>query len=282
MTTPLALTIAGSDCSAGAGLQADLKTFASHGLHGLTAVTCVVSETPLTVSQVHPVPPELLRDQIKLLLDSYPIGAIKTGMLYSKAHIEVVCELLAHSSIPLVVDPVMVASTGDPLLVDDALAEVSARLLPLATVITPNLPEAGYLLDREVRSAGDQESAALELAHRYQAACYLKGGHLKDCHQHRDLLARDGSLTSFVGEHLELPQTHGTGCTLSAALAAGLALGHSLAEAAAKAHRFTHRALRDSSSWPVPHSSQRIWHLDQTSKKTFPTPSSRKTIKKEL
>ncbi|MFT6596570.1 MAG: hydroxymethylpyrimidine/phosphomethylpyrimidine kinase, partial [Akkermansiaceae bacterium] len=164
MDIPVALTIAGSDCSAGAGLQADLKTFTSFGVHCLTAVSCVVSETPLTVNQIHPVPPVILQDQIRLLLASYPVAAIKTGMLYSKAHIVAVCELLADTGIPLVVDPVMVASTGDPLLVDVALEAISERLLPLATVITPNLPEAGILLGRSVLAFDEQEKAASELS----------------------------------------------------------------------------------------------------------------------
>lgn len=275
MTPPVVLTIAGSDCSAGAGMQADLKTFSSFGLHGLTAVTCVVSETPLEVSQVHAIPPEVLHDQIRLLLNRYPIAAIKTGMLYSRDHIAVVCDLLAESSIPLVVDPVMVASTGDPLLLDDALAEVSRCLLPLATVITPNLPEASFLLGRKVTSPTDQEKAALDLASDFGVACYLKGGHLKDRDQHRDLLADQGSLRSFTAEHLELPQTHGTGCTLSAALAAGLALGQPLEEAAAQAHHFTHQALRDSFSWPAPNSGYAIWHLNQIASPPLSHPAPR-------
>lgn len=250
-------------------MQADLKTFSSFGLHGLTAVTCVVSETPLEVSLVHPVPPEVLQDQIRLLLKRYPVAAIKTGMLYSRDHIAAVCDLLAECPIPLVVDPVMVASTGDPLLLDDALAEVGNRLLPLAKVITPNLPEASFLLGREVETANDQEEAALELSSKFGGACYLKGGHMKDRDQHRDLLADDGSLSAFTAPHLDLPQTHGTGCTLSAAFAAAIALGQSTLEAADMAHRFTHQALRDSFSWPVPDSRDAIWHLNQNSPKVI-------------
>ena len=261
--TPVVLTIAGSDCSAGAGIQADLKTFSSFGLHGLTAVTCVVSETPLEVSEVHPVPPPVLEDQVRLLLKRYPIAAIKTGMLYSKEHIEIVYNLLAGIDLPLVVDPVMVASTGTPLLLEDALTEVAEHLLPLATVITPNLPEAGWLLGRNVQSGADQEHAALELSGRYGNACYLKGGHLEGSPRHRDLLVIDQNLASFTAEHLDLPQTHGTGCTLSAALTAALALGQNLEEAAGTAHRFTHCALRDSFQWFSPKSSQEVWHLKQ-------------------
>ncbi len=266
MTPPVALTIAGSDCSAGAGLQADLKTFSSFGVHGLTAVTCVVSETPETVSQVHPVPPVILQDQIRLLLASYPIAAIKTGMLYSKSHIVAVCELLADTGIPLIVDPVMVASTGDPLLVEDALEAISERLLPLATVITPNLPEAGFLLGRPVLTLEEQEKAARELSEKYQAACYLKGGHAENSGQHRDLLAHKQSIDTFSSPHLDLPQTHGTGCTLSAALTANISAGLSILEASQSAHRFTHQALQHSLEWNIPGSSGKIFNLDQNQK----------------
>ena len=265
MQKPIALTIAGSDSSGGAGLQADLKTFSSFGVHGLTAVTCVVSETPLVVSQVHPVPPVILQDQIRLLLGSYPIGAIKTGMLYSKPHIVAVCELLANTGIPLIVDPVMVASTGDPLMKDDALDAIRERLLPLATVITPNLPEAGILLGKSVITMEDQETAVAELSSTFGVSTYLKGGHLENTHSHRDLLQTNGKMSSFEHEHLDLPQTHGTGCTLSSALAAAIASGSTLEEAAQKAHNFTQQALETSESWSCPGSQNRVYHLNQSS-----------------
>ncbi|MEJ6643533.1 MAG: bifunctional hydroxymethylpyrimidine kinase/phosphomethylpyrimidine kinase [Akkermansiaceae bacterium] len=263
MTLPIAMTIAGSDCSAGAGLQADLKTFSALGVHAFTAVTCVVSETPLTVNAVHPVPLEVLRDQIQLLLASYPVSAIKTGMLYSRDHILTVCDLLQGTDIPLIVDPVMIASTGDPLLVGDALEAISQRLLPLATIITPNLPEAGFLLGRPVVTARDQEEAAQELAEKYATICYLKGGHLRDEIDHRDLLTGDGEPVSFAAPHLDLAHTHGTGCTLAAALTAGIAKGLPIKEAAERAHEFTHQALKNSLTWTVPGSDRTISHLDQ-------------------
>ncbi len=264
MDTPIALTIAGSDSSAGAGLQADLKTFSSFGIHGLTAVTCVVSETPLTVSQVHPIPPLILQDQIRLLLESYPIGAIKTGMLYSKPHIVAVSELLADSGIPLVVDPVMVASTGDPLMMEDALEAIRERLLPLAKVITPNLPEAGIILGKPVITMEDQESAVEELSKAFGVSTYLKGGHLKDSKIHRDLLLHAGRIHSFEHEHLDLPQTHGTGCTLGAAMTAAIARGASIENAGDIAHRFTKGALEGSREWLSPFNGRKIFHLNQS------------------
>ncbi len=263
MKNPIALTIAGSDCSAGAGLQADLKTFSSFGVYGLTAVTCVVSETPLTVHHVHPVPPVILQDQIKLLLESYPIAAIKTGMLYSKAHIVAVLELLTDLEVPIVVDPVMVASTGDPLLVEDALDAIAERLLPLASVMTPNLPEAEILLGRSINTFEDQQEAAQELAAKYQLACYLKGGHAETDGIHRDVLCQQGSLEILEAPHLDLPQNHGTGCTLAAAITAGLSQEHSILEASRRAHQFVHQALKNSLIWTLPSGSDEISHLDQ-------------------
>jgi len=262
MIYPPALTIAGSDCSGGAGIQADLKTFSSSGVHGLCAVTCVVAETPRVVAEIHPVSPVILQSQISLLMESYPIAALKTGMLYSKAHIVAVCELLAGFDGAIVVDPVMVASTGDPLLEESALDAIMERLLPLASVITPNLPEAGILLGRPVLTLEEQEVAARDLADRYSCACYLKGGHFEDAPEHRDLLAHSEGLEKYSAPHLDLPSTHGTGCTLSAALTAGLAKGLSLAEASASAHQFTHQALKNSRSWSSP-TGQEVSHLNQ-------------------
>ncbi len=181
---PVALTIAGSDCSAGAGIQADLKTFQHFHVHGLTAVTCVVSETANIVRAVHPVPVAIVSDQVSLLLDSFPVAAVKTGMLYSAAHVRAVAEILArHPGLALVVDPVMIASTGDPLLEDDAITAYRELLLPLARVITPNLPEAEVLLGEKIPDEAALESAAHRLAERFGTAVLLKGGHLdtRDC-----------------------------------------------------------------------------------------------------
>jgi len=255
--TPIALTIAGSDSSAGAGLQADLKTFSALRVYGLTAVTCIVAETPKIVSSISPVDPVILQEQITLLLESYPVAAIKTGMLYSTAHLNAVCEILEQTDIPLIVDPVMVASTGTSLLQDEALHATRDRLCPLATVITPNLPEASALLDRETTRAEQQEEAALEICQRYSAACYLKGGHLEHVTEHRDILATTDGIEEFSAPHLDLPQTHGTGCTLASALAAGLAHQKTISAAAREAHHFTHQALLHSHTWG------NLSHLDQ-------------------
>lgn len=263
MTPPNAMTIAGSDCSAGAGLQADLKTLSALGVHALTAVTCVVAETPLEVSSIHPVPPEVLKDQIQLLLKSYPVNAIKTGMLYSADHIHTVCDLLEDSGIPVIVDPVMVASTGDSLLTNGAKEAITDRLLPLSTVITPNLPEAIQLLGRDITTNDGQEEAAIELAQKFGTGCYLKGGHRLDGPIHRDFFSCEEGNFSFSAPHLDIEQSHGTGCTFAAALTAGIAEGLFLKEAAEKAHQFTHQALKNSLFWMIPGQSQKIYHLDQ-------------------
>jgi hydroxymethylpyrimidine/phosphomethylpyrimidine kinase len=242
---PVALTVAGSDCSAGAGIQADLKTFQHFGVHGLTAVTCVVSETANVVRTVHPVPPELVADQAALLLESFPVAAIKTGMLFSAAHIRALhAVLLRHPEIPLVIDPVMIASTGTPLIGEDAIAALMA-LLPHAALVTPNLPEAEVLAGGPIVDAAAIEPTGLRLSERFGVPFLLKGGHLDgtDC---TDLLIAGGKTQRFSSERFALPGSHGTGCTLSAAITANLALGHDLAEAVGRAKLHLVRTLADS------------------------------------
>lgn len=249
---PVALSIAGSDCSAGAGLQADLKTFQHFGVHGLTAVTCVVSETANVVEGVHAVPPDFVAAQTALLLDAFPVAALKTGMLFSAAHVRAVAEVLASRRGPdLVVDPVMIASTGDPLLEPDAVAAYHERLLPLARLITPNLPEAETLLGRTVHGISDLENAARELAARFGTAILLKGGHLEgdDC---LDLLVDGPTLHRFHATRIPLPGSHGTGCTFSAAITARLACGDDLVDAVAAAKAYLGTALRHSYAFGSP------------------------------
>lgn len=251
-TVPVALTIAGSDCSAGAGLQADLKTFQHFQVHGLTAVTCVVSETANVVRAVHPVPVAIVCDQISLLLESFPVAAVKTGMLFSAAHVVAVAEILQNHRRPqLVVDPVMVASTGASLLEPAAVAAYREHLLPLARVITPNLPEAEVLLDSRIADAAALEEAAWCLWRRFGVAVLLKGGHLPgpDC---VDLLVDRGELFRFSGKRLEVAASHGTGCTLAAALTALLARGEALPAAVGMAKTFLNGALRSSYGFPAP------------------------------
>lgn len=246
---PVALTIAGSDCSAGAGLQADLKTFQHFGVFGLTAVTCVVAETPAVVRSVHAVPPAVLQDQLHVLLESFPVAAIKTGMLFSKAHIVAVTEILSkYRGIPLVIDPVMIASTGDPLLEDNAIIAYKERLFPLATVITPNLDEAEVLWGAAVRDEATMERAAAELSARHGCAVLLKGGHLggPEC---ADLLWQSDLPTWCRAARIEGAASHGTGCTLSAAITAELAMGKDLHEAVLSSKAYLGKTLAGSFAW---------------------------------
>lgn len=247
---PVALTIAGSDNSSGAGIQADLKTFAAHGVYGLTAVTCVVSEVPGRVEHVQAVKPEVLRSQIRLLFDHYPVAAVKTGMLYSRALLRVVSEELADrlGMFHLVVDPVMVASSGDPLLKPDAVRAYEQELLPLADVITPNLDEAAVLLGHKIKTRHAMHQAAAALHRKYGAAILLKGGHLPGREAVDVLCAGDG-IEEFTLPRLGGRETHGTGCTLSAAVAAGLAHGRALRRSVADAKKYLHRAIDRQIAW---------------------------------
>ena len=240
---PVALTIAGSDCCGGAGLQADLKTFSAHGVHGLTAVTSVVAETPRAVQGIYPLSPAALQEQLRILLEAYPVAAIKTGMLGSAPHVVAVAEILASHNVPLVVDPVMVSSSGTPLLAAEGVAAYRETLLPLATVITPNLPEAGIL------QGGKGPPTARALAELFGCAVLLTGGHAADEQSARDILWHEGAATEFSGEWIEISSSHGTGCTLSAALTANLALGKPLLAAVEGAKAFVTRALRESYAW---------------------------------
>lgn len=246
---PVALTIAGSDCSAGAGLQADLKTFQHFGVFGLTTVTCVVAETPKVVRSVHAVPPAILQDQLHVLLEAFPVAAIKTGMLFSKAHIVAITEILQqYRGIPLVIDPVMIASTGDPLLEENAISAYKERLFPLATVITPNLDEAEVLWGGAVRDEQTMERAAHELSARHGCAVLLKGGHLggPEC---ADLLVANDIPAWFRSPRIEGAASHGTGCTLSAAIAANLALGMDLHDSISASKRYLDDVLGSSLAW---------------------------------
>lgn len=246
---PVTLSIAGSDSSAGAGLQADLKTFQHFHTYGLTAVTCVVAETPNVVRSVHPMPPAILQDQLCVLLDGFPVAAIKTGMLYSKAHIIAVVEILAkYPEIPLVVDPVMIASTGDPLLESSAVAAYRERLFPLATVITPNLDEGEVLWGQTARDEGSMERCARGLSSAHGCAVLLKGGHLgqADC---ADLLVDSEKSCWYRSPRIKTKAAHGTGCTLSAAIAANLALGNSLPESIQIAKNYLNQTLSESLVW---------------------------------
>lgn len=253
---PAVMTIAGSDCSAGAGLQADLKTFQHFRLHGLTAVTCIVSETANIVRRVDPVDPAMVEDQIRLMLAAFPLTVVKTGMLGSAELVRRVAAVFReHPGVALVVDPVMVASTGASLLEADAVAVYKNELLPLAAVITPNLPEAETLLGSEIPDAAAMEVAARKLSETYGCAVLLKGGHLgsTEC---VDLLFDKQTLHRYSSPRLDVAASHGTGCTLAAAVAAGLALGKPLPESVRIAKAYLNETLATSYSYQSPDGQQ--------------------------
>jgi hydroxymethylpyrimidine/phosphomethylpyrimidine kinase len=249
---PVALTIAGSDSSAGAGVQADLKTFSALGVYGLTAVTCVVAETPGKVSRIEPMSAEIVREQIEVLAKSFPIAAIKTGLLCSSEIIaavaRVIVSLTRKIEIPLVVDPVMVATSGDPLLRPDAIKLYETKLFPLATLITPNLDEAARLLGEKAQDRPSMERAARALSKKYGASILLKGGHLAGS-KAIDLLFHRGKITEFAAPFVRGAATHGTGCTYSAAITAGLVSGLSLEASIKRAKKFVTVAIRKHHHW---------------------------------
>src|SRR5213592_4237583 len=247
-TAPIALTIAGSDSSAGAGIQADLKTFSALGVYGLTAVTCVVAETPGKVSQIEPVSGEIVHEQIAVLARNLPIAATKTGLLYSAEIVETVARAIVDSvrkidnGIPLVVDPVMVATSGDLLLCPDGIALYESELFPLATLITPNLDEAGKLIGEPISDLEAMRKAGKKLQRKYRVPILLTGGHLAGGDA-VDLLFADDNIAEFSAPFVRGVATHGTGCTYSAAITASLASGLSLEKAVGRAKKFVHTSL---------------------------------------
>ena len=251
---PVALTIAGSDCSAGAGIQADLKAFKGCGVYGLTAVTCVVAEVPRRVAAIQPVEPRIVRQQIELCLEEFPVAAIKTGMLYSRDLLEQVVDVYRAISDetrpPLIVDPVMVASGGDPLLQRDALEGYRERLFALAALVTPNLDEACTLLGgAPLADAGAMRQAGRELCARFGVPFLMKGGHLGGDQALDVLVCPDGRTRDFTADYTRGFSTHGTGCTYSAAITAGMASGLGLEDAVQQAKRYISDVIASGFRW---------------------------------
>lgn len=245
---PVALTIAGSDNSAGAGVQADLKSFSYFGCYGLTAVTCVVAEVPGKVSAIQAVKPEIVAEQMALSFEAFPVDAVKTGMLFSTPIIEAVAGILGPKKTKLVVDPVMVASSGDPLLKKSAIAAYRRLLFPLATLVTPNLDELKILAGRDVRNLKEMKEAGRGLVEKYGCAFLLKGGHLRG-KTAVDFLATTDGFEEFSAPFVRGVETHGTGCTYSAAVTANLALGHSLSASVAAAKTYITAAITGHLRW---------------------------------
>ncbi|MEX2659419.1 MAG: bifunctional hydroxymethylpyrimidine kinase/phosphomethylpyrimidine kinase [Acidimicrobiales bacterium] len=254
MTPPVALTIAGSDSGAGAGIQADLKTFAALGVYGTTAITAVTAQSTTEVRRVEPLAPDLVLAQVEAVLDDLPVVAVKTGMLADAAVIAVVADLAEAGRLPnLVVDPVLVSSTGARLLARDAEHLYVDRLLRHARVITPNLAEAAALLGGAITNLDDQRSAARALGAHGPEVVVVKGGHqLPDCGDGDDAVdvVWDGDrCTELRATRIDTANVHGTGCSFASAIAAGLARGLTVDEALRVAKTFVHQAIEGAAPW---------------------------------
>ena len=237
-----ALTIAGSDSSGGAGIQADIKTMTANGVYAMSAITALTAQNTTGVQEIFEVTPDFLAQQIDSVFTDIRPDAVKIGMVSSVGLIEVIADkLTAYGAQNIVVDPVMVATSGAKLISDDAIDALKARLLPLATVLTPNIPEAEVLSGMAIRTAEDMVTAARAISETYHCAVLCKGGHqLNDAN---DLLYRDGGYRWFNGKRIDNPNTHGTGCTLSSAIASNLAKGLDLDTAVERAKAYISGAL---------------------------------------
>jgi hydroxymethylpyrimidine/phosphomethylpyrimidine kinase len=238
------LIVAGSDSGGGAGIQADIKAVTALGAFAMTAVTALTAQNTLGVHGVVGIEPGFIRQQMAVVLDDIGADAIKTGMLHSVPVIEAVCEELVARArgVPLVVDPVMIAKGGHPLIAADAIATLKTRLLPLATVITPNLPEAEALVDRPIRTLAEMRAAAPALLALGAPGVLLKGGHMEGAAL-TDLLVTAERIEEFTSPRIDTRHTHGTGCTLASAVAAGLAQGMALREAVMRARAYVQAAI---------------------------------------
>ncbi len=241
MKTPVALTIAGSDPSGGAGIQADLKTFHQRGVYGTSVLTLLTVQNTQQVSAVEVLSAQFVDAQLQAVLDDIPPAAAKTGALGNAEVVQLIAERARSFRFPLVVDPVMISKHGQPLMTEPARAALVALLLPQAFLITPNLHEAGELARMHVHDLATMEEAAAKIASLGAKAVLVKGGHLeKDA---IDVLYRDGKYTRYRSPRIQTKHTHGTGCTYSACITAELAKGRDLADAVETAKRFIERAI---------------------------------------
>jgi hydroxymethylpyrimidine/phosphomethylpyrimidine kinase len=243
--TAVALTVAGSDSGGGAGIQADLKTFAAHGVYGVSAITAVTAQNTQGVSAVQVLKPATVLGQIGAVITDFTVAAVKTGMLANATIVEAVARAIRSAQLaPLIVDPVMVAKSGDRLLDERALAALTRELLPLAALVTPNLPEAEVLAGITVRLLEDQREAARRIVALGARAVVVKGGHAASG-DIVDVLFDGQTFTEFHTERVPGASTHGTGCTFSAAITAQLALGRSIQEAIPLAQAYVAKAIRN-------------------------------------
>lgn len=252
-STALMLAIGGSDCCSGAGIQADLKAASAQGVYCLCAVSCVVAEIPGKVLSIQGVEPQIVADQLQILFENYPLEWVKTGMLWSPQIMEVVIEALQRYRPKVVVDPVMIASSGDSLIESRALELLQEGLLPLASLITPNMDELGVLTGETIRSVEELQAASIALAGKYSTLVFGKGGHLPLDQQRYDCLAgADGLLAEWSSATLHDIDTHGTGCSLAAGCCALLSKGLSYVEACQQSRQSIARAIANHHRWQTP------------------------------
>jgi hydroxymethylpyrimidine/phosphomethylpyrimidine kinase len=242
MPIPVALSIAGSDPSGGAGIQADLKTFHQFGVYGAAVITLITVQNTTQVDRVETLEPELVRQQIRAVLDDVPPGAAKTGALGTRAVVEAVAAEAADFGFPLVVDPVMISKHGLPLVAAEARAAILRCLMPVASLLTPNLPEAADLAGMQIHNLEQMREAAIRLAGLGARAVLIKGGHLEG--DAVDLLWTGADWYEFRAPRIQTRHTHGTGCTYSAAITAELASGADLHTAVSRAKQFITEAIR--------------------------------------
>jgi hydroxymethylpyrimidine/phosphomethylpyrimidine kinase len=242
---PTAMTIAGSDSGGGAGIQADLKTFAALGVYGTSALTAITAQNTIGVTGVHEIPTDIIAAQIEAIITDIGADAVKTGMLSSSAIVEVVAqELKRHRVEALVIDPVMVAKSGDPLLQQEAVEALRAKLVPLAAVVTPNIPEAEVLTGLKITSLDDMRLAAEKIIEMDARGVVVKGGHLAG--PATDLFYDGSRFQEFTAPRIDTKNTHGTGCTFASAIAAGLARRLSVIDSVAQAKEYVTEAIRRS------------------------------------
>jgi hydroxymethylpyrimidine/phosphomethylpyrimidine kinase len=244
-----ALTIAGSDSGGGAGIQADLKTFTTFGVFGMSAITALTAQNTVGVQSIFEVTPEFIMEQIKSIMSDIGTDAAKTGMLANEIIVETVAEAIEKFHIPnVVVDPVMIAKSGDPLLSESARQTIKQRLIPLATVVTPNVFEAETMMNMRIRTIEDMKTAARELKQTGCKWIVIKGGHLQDERDAVDVVYNGQVFHLLKSPRFETKNTHGTGCTFSSAIAAGLAKGYELLKAIQQAKQFITEAIKQSYS----------------------------------
>jgi hydroxymethylpyrimidine/phosphomethylpyrimidine kinase len=243
---PVALTIAGSDSAGGAGIQADLKTFAALGVHGASAITCLTAQNPKRILGIELCSPKMLRQQIESVFEELPPAAVKTGMLFSVENIFVVANFFKKKNCPLVIDPVLVSTSGAKLLEGKAIIKLKEQLLPLATLVTPNLSEAEILVGEKISSVEEMRAAAKKLHSQFGCAALVKGGHLKKFAEAVDIFF-DGKTELLLSAPVVTGvRTHGTGCVYSAAVCAALAFGNNLPQAVQIGKKFVTAAISSS------------------------------------